>query len=340
MTQLRTLLQSYLDSPELPSHEALISLLESGISVLEGENADYRPLDDEKKAGGLLDFTDSSYHFLPVIVVPDLHGRGKFLLDIMDFSLGGKTVLELLEKGEVLVCCVGDIFHSENRGRERWKQAFAESMAGNYVNEPMTQEMKENLSLLEMILSLKSAFAGHFHILKGNHENVLNEDHRTKYGNVPFRKFCDEGNMVADFLQHKYDDLILHEISYFEKSLPICAAFSGCVVSHAEPADFFSREQIINYHKTGSIITFALTWTANDAAREGSVARLFEELLPEKERKGAVYFSGHRPVLGRYALRQGGSLIQIHNPDFEQIAVVIPDRKFDPEKNIIDVEKR
>lgn len=221
-------MQSYLDSPELPSHDSLFSLLEAGISVLEGESSDYRPTDSDDMPGGLLDFTGSDWHSLPVIVVPDLHGRGKFLLDLLDFSFGGSTVLELLESGEILICCVGDIFHSENRGKARWKAAFLESMGGNCVNEPLTQEMKENLSLLEIILSLKSAFASHFHILKGNHENVLNEDHRTKYGNVPFRKFCDEGNMVAEFLQHKYDDLILHEISYFEKSLPICAAFKTC----------------------------------------------------------------------------------------------------------------
>ncbi|QSI01805.1 hypothetical protein DYE50_04345 [Treponema ruminis] len=337
MSSLRQNLQSYLDSPDLPSHEDLLSLLESGISTLEGENADYRPLDSEKRAGGLLDFTSGDYKNLPLLVVPDLHGRGKFLLDILDFKCGSKTVLELLEAGQIIICCVGDIFHSENRGRERWKQAFVESMAGNLVNEPMKLEMRENLSLLEMILSLKSAFAGHFHILKGNHENVLNEDHRSKYGNVPFRKFCDEGNLVSDFLQHYYDDLILHEISYFEKSLPICAAFSGCVVSHAEPADFFSRQEIIDYHKSGSFVTFALTWTANDAAREGSVAHLFEELLPEPSRKGAWYFSGHRPVLGKYALRQNGRLVQIHNPEIEQVAVVVPGRKFNPETDIVVV---
>ena len=339
MSNLRFLLQSYLDSPELPSHEALLSLLESGISVLEGENSDYRPKDDEKKAGGLLDFTDSKNAALPVLVIPDLHGRGKFLLDILDFEIKGESVLSLLEKGQVFLCCVGDIFHSENRGRQRWKNAFFDCMAGNLVNEPLRQEMRENLSLLEIILSLKSAFAGHFHILKGNHENVTNENHREKYGNVPFRKFCDEGNMVADFLRHFYDDLILHEISCFEKALPVCAAFPRFLVSHAEPATFFSREEIINYHAPRSIVTFALTWTANDAAEEGTVEHLFRELLSESVQKNALYFTGHRPVLGKYALRQGDRLVQIHNPDVEQVALLLPERDFDPERDIVDVER-
>ncbi|WP_407427799.1 hypothetical protein [Treponema sp.] len=339
MTQIRTILRSYLDSPELPSHEGLLSLLESGISSLEGENNSYRPHDSEGKAGGLLDFTDEKSSALPLIIVPDLHGRGKFLIDILDFEFQGKTVLELLQNSEILICCVGDIFHSENRGRERWKEAYLEYIGGNYVNEPMKAEMLENLSLLQMILTLKSAFASHFHILKGNHENVLNEDKRAQFGNVPFRKFCDEGNMVSRFLQHFYDDLILHEISYFEKALPVCAAFKNCVVSHAEPAAFFTRKQIINYHETGSFVTFALTWTANDAAREGTVEHLFNELLSENNRKNAFYFAGHRPVLEKYALRQNGMFIQIHNPEIEQIAFVLPDTKFNPENNIIEVEK-
>jgi len=340
LADIRSLLHSYLDSSGLPSGEVLLSLLEGCISVLEGENADYRPLDDEKKAGGLLDFSRLEAASLPVLIVPDLHGRGKFILDILDFEISGRSVLSLLESGEIFVVCVGDIFHSESRGKARWKKAYADFNAGNLTNDSLKEEMKENLSLLQMILSLKSAFASHFHILKGNHENVLNEDHRTKYGNVPFRKFCDEGNMVAVFLQHYYDDLILHEISCFEKALPIVACFEKCVISHAEPAVFFTRQEIINYHKSGSYVTFALTWTANDAARGGTVKNLFKELLSEENQEKAFYFAGHRPVLGKYALRQGGRFIQIHNPDVEQVAVLLPESDFDPERDIIDIENR
>ena len=337
MTKFRSLLQSYLDSPNLPTHNDLLALLEGGISVLENENPMYRPSDDEGNAGGLLDFTADSYKNLPVIVVPDLHGRGKFIIDILDFEIEGRTVLSLLEAGEVMVCCVGDIFHSEGRGKERWKMAYFDCISGNRTNEFLKEEMKENLSLLEMILSLKSAFAGHFHILKGNHENVLNENQHTRYGNVPFRKFCDEGNMVAEFLQHFYDDLILHEISCFEKSLPIVAAFRKCLVSHAEPAEFFSRDEIINYHAVNSYVTFALTWTANDVAKIGTVKHMFSELLPNFEQEKTAYFTGHRPVLGNYALRQGGKLIQIHNPDLEQIALVLPEKEFSPDTDIIEL---
>ena len=114
MSQLRNLLQSYLDSPSLPEHESLLALLEAGIAVLEGESSDYRPLATDKNAGGLLDFTSSLFNSLPIIIVPDLHGRGKFILDIMDFKLGGRSVLELLESGKIIVLCVGDIYERKS----------------------------------------------------------------------------------------------------------------------------------------------------------------------------------------------------------------------------------
>ena len=333
MSDIRAILNTYLSAIELPSHEQLLSLLECGISVLEGESASYRPLDSFSKAGGLLDFSPPDFTALPLVLVPDLHGRGKFLLDLLDFKIGGESVLELLSQGKIIVCCLGDIFHSENRGRFRWKKAFEEYSRGNTVNPSLVEEMRENISLLEMLLTLKSAFASHFHILKGNHENVLNEHHPKMYGNYPFRKFCDEGNMVADFIQSFYDDLILHEISCFEKILPVCAVFPGqnCIVSHAEPLDFYSRRQLIDYHSPESTVVLGLTWP------DGTVQHLFDQFFKEDSSK-SFYFTGHRPVLGTYALRQGGRLVQIHNPEIEQIALLYPKKEFNPEIDIINVE--
>ncbi len=368
------------ESEELVSYGSLLSLLDSCISVLENESLSYRPLSSQKKSGGLLDFTlcGNKGESLPVIVVPDLHGREKFIIDILRYRFpcsdlenqknlsdsksldlrspseisissvnlsgslekcAGLSVLECLERGLLYVCCVGDIFHSEARGRERWISAFEEYSGGNRVNSFMKSEMKENLSLLEMLLVLKTTFAGHFHILKGNHENVLNEMSVKPYGNVPFRKFCDEGNMVADFLQSYYDDLILHEISCFEKSLPVCAVFDSCIVSHAEPAQVYTRKEIINYHEKESSVVFGLTWTANGKADENSVGKTIRNLVGRKKAKNYVWLGGHRPVAGKYAFRQDGRYIQIHNPEEENIAVVSPERKFNPLEDIVNVEK-
>lgn len=365
MPDLIKLFTNQYESKELASYDSLLSLLDSCVSVLESESPSYRPLASDKKPGGLLDFTSSAKkraenknhqnQKIPVVVVPDLHGREKFVIDILKYrfseNLGGSadsddskneisglSVLECLEKSLVYVCCVGDIFHSEARGKERWIKAFEEYSHGNLVNDFMKEEMKENLSLLEMLLVLKTTFASHFHILKGNHENVLNEMNVKPFGNVPFRKFCDEGNMVADFLQNYYDDLILHEISCFEKSLPVCAVFENCIVSHAEPASTYTRKEIINYHEKESSVVFGLTWTANDKAEEGSIENTIVNLAGRKNLKNYVWLGGHRPVYGKFAFRQDGKYIQIHNPDEENVALVLPDKKFEPKENIISVE--
>lgn len=353
MSDLIQTFTSQYESESLPSYDSLLSLLDSCVSVLESESPLYRPRSRKKKPGGLIDFAaaekkSDEMKKIPVVVVPDLHGREKFVIDILKFRFpedsgafgkcSGLSVLDCLENGQAYVCCVGDIFHSESRGRSRWIKAFAEYSKGNFVNEFMKQEMKENLSLLGMLLVLKTAFAGHFHILKGNHENVLNELNVRPYGNVPFKKFCDEGNMVADFLQCYYDDLILHEISCFEKSLPVCAVFDNCIVSHAEPSRAYTRNEIINYHDKESSVVFGLTWTANGKAEKGSIEKTIRNLVGTRKAAGYVWLGGHRPVAGMYESRQDGKYIQIHNPEEENIALVSPENKFSPAKNILNVE--
>ncbi|MBQ9538779.1 MAG: hypothetical protein IJU95_05870, partial [Treponema sp.] len=76
----------------------------------------------------------------------------------------------------------------------------------------------------------------------------------------------------------------------------------------------------------------------NDGAEDGSVAQTFANLTgcqPDK----ALWFGGHRPVEGKYALRQDGHYVQIHNPNEMNVAYISPDRPFDLEKGIFSVVK-
>ena len=156
MTGTEATLKAFLTSNALPSHEELLKLTDGVLSVLENESTSYRPHDKEGKPGGLLDFTAKEYSSLPVAVLPDLHGRGNFLLKFLTHKINDKPVLELLEHEQIIVCCVGDIFHSEQRGKERWINAWKGFQSGDYTNSFMQEEMKENLSLLQMIFLLKT----------------------------------------------------------------------------------------------------------------------------------------------------------------------------------------
>ncbi len=328
------------EAQHLPSHDELFKIADRTASVLDAGDESYCPPSRNGKPGSLLDFTKLPE--LPLVVVPDIHARVYFLLNVLDFvppagfldkSLGGKSVLEALELGAVRIVCVGDALHAEQRARERWLEALQDFENGIFDGKPMREEMEEGLTLLELIMACKCRFPAAFHFLKGNHENITN---RYGGGDFPFRKFADEGEMVLRFMRRVYGDDVLHVVSYCEDILPLIAAFPGCVVSHAEPRRAFSRDELINARQSADVVA-GLTWTENEGAEQGSVKAIIGELLGAGASGHAVYLAGHRPVPGKYALRQDGLFIQFHNTEMQNVALVSPGKKFDPESDIMPV---
>lgn len=325
----RTVIQTNWNKNELPEYNDLYSLLEKTYKTLKNEKTEYRPLNKNKEPGSLLTFNDN----LPVIIVPDLHARPDFLLSIINFVLpnNGHTVLELLEKKQLRIICVGDGLHSEKRGKERWFNALHEYDKDNILNEYMVEEMKEGLSLITLVMLLKIFFPEEFHFLRGNHENILNEDSE---GNHSFRKFVLEGAMVFDFMLEKYDITLLSTYSEFEKSLPLFVIDKRFLVSHAEPADFYTKKELLNA-SLDSEVCEGLIWTPNDVAATSTVKKMLKTYCNDFDK--VWYFAGHRPVQGIYNLNESNHFIQFHNPDRMTIAVIPTDRCFDPERDFYDV---
>lgn len=329
---------SSLCSGDFPSEAELIESMDTAVSVLESESSLYRPAADDGTPGGLLDFTGSD---VPVIVVPDLHGRYKFLLDLLSsdssvirFVPSGMNVLEALGEGLLKIVCLGDGIHSEtDDASERWKKCYEEWEHGNFCGSAMCDEMHRNVSTMGIVVELKKAFPENFHFLKGNHENIMNEFGN---GNYPFRKFSLEGEITRSFMQYMFGDAVLHLIDCFEKTLPLCAVFKNFALSHAEPVSAFTRSEIINCRKNSSVIE-GLTWTPNGSALEGSVVSTFESVNPGAETSGSVWIGGHRPVRGKFSLRQNGSYVQIHNPYEMNVALCSPQNKFNPQEDIVSV---
>lgn len=332
-------LKEIVENSSLPEHDVLLNLCNEVIDTLETESDVYRPRDKSERylPGGLLDFT--KYHNdVPIVVIPDLHARVDFLMNILDFEIQikdeKKSIYEFLKDKKIRIICVGDIFHSEGRCFIRWKESYSEYLKGNILSDGMKLEMQENLILLQLLLILKKNFSEDFHILKGNHENILNEEGN---GNHPFYKFANEGNMFYDFMCEVYGDALIYVISCFEHALPICAISNNLIVSHAEPAKSISRNKIINYRKNPQTV-LDLTWTSNDSAIEDSVKKTIKNLLG-KFSNNVTWIGGHRPVENNFSLRQSGLFVQIHNPSQQNIAIVFPDEKFDPLKDIKSVCK-
>ena len=313
-----------------PTPESLERSLAVARLTYKQENADIRPADDSNQPGGLVKLR----HDLDTIIIPDLHARRDFLLAL--FSMPGKnapTVLDELEEGLVQVVCVGDGFHAEGRAAMRWRKAFEEFTHAYKTHKNIDLEMTESLALMEMIMELKVSYPDYFHFLKGNHENILNENGN---GNYPFGKYAYEGEMVADYMKMFYGEELTYEYAFFEKDLPVFVIGKNFLVSHAEPERFFTEDEIINYRNKPEVI-YGLTWTADDAAEEGSVQAMLEHYLGSLD--DVYYFGGHRPVSELYNKRALGQYIQLHNP-YKFIVCRVPcDKDFDPDTDIIEIEK-
>jgi hypothetical protein len=275
---------------------------------------------------------------VPTVIVPDLHARKDFFLSLMLWEPGTEgPLIRMLEQNRIQVVCVGDGFHAEGRAADRWRCAFDEFSRKYRKHRCMDEEMAESLGVMEMVMEIKSAYKGAFHFLKGNHENIANEEGG---GNHPFRKYVYEGSMVRDYIVRFYGTDFLESFYRFEKELPLFTVGKNFVISHAEPARFFCRTEIIEYRKHPEVVE-GLTWTANDAAQDGSVQDMLSCFLGDAADAG-YYFGGHRPVNELYNLRAGGKYVQIHNPynftvalidedvDIERDIVTIPDKSRDP----------
>ncbi len=356
-SQIHKRLTSLLNRTALPQYDDFISLCLEATSILEKEISDYRPSTSAGSLGGLLDFSSTQMKNLPAVIVPDIHGRLEFLIHALDFCppfSDGRTVLDLLCEEKIVLLCLGDLPHAEGREQERWTKSyrdFCDFLEKDDIDvflksDSMKSEMIENLSVWEAVFVLKTAFPNFFHVLKGNHENVQNatffDGVNLDFGNRAFKKFCEEGEMCAQFIKNQYDDLFLYYLSNFERSLPICAVFKTLVASHAEPLHAFSREELVDALSSDDAI-YSLTWTANGEAAENSIertiAKLYKRGILGRNWRNVRWIGGHRPVQKNYALRQNGFFVQIHNPQKEQIAVVLSDRVFNPETDIFLLKK-
>lgn len=311
-----------------PAASEYLPLIEAATAALRSEAPDRRPTTIRGRPGGLIMLEKD----LPTIVVPDLHARRGFFISLMESRLpGGGTVLEALGQGSLQLLCLGDGFHAEARAIERWKAAYAE-YAGNYRERAaMDQEMAESMGLMEMAMLAKINFPRHFHFLKGNHENVLNEEGQ---GNHPFRKFVQEGDMVYAYLDAFYGRDFIQAYAGFEKSLPLFAVGARFLASHAEPARAYALEELVNAPHFPEVV-LGLTWTDNGAAEPGSVQALLSRLLPGQEKPR--FLTGHRTIPGLYRERSGGYHLQIHNPSRYVVAWAMPERDLEPEFDIGEI---
>jgi hypothetical protein len=316
---------------KLPARRELATAVEAATAVLEAEDSRLRPRDSSGRPGGLLLLPE-----LPTVLVPDLHARPAFLASVFGWRPPGMkgSLASLLESGEASLVCLGDLFHSEAGGaRDRWMRAFREYSSAWASRSVMDEEMARALAVARIVLEAKSAFPGHFHCLKGNHDNITDEEGR---GDHSFYKFAAEGEMVASWFRATYGTRLQGLYREFELGLPILALGKRFAASHAEPAFTLTREDVVEYRTRPDVVE-ALIWTPNDEAMPGSVARSLNALFGDGGAEGVLWFAGHRPVAGGYGLRAGGRFVQFHEPGSRRVAFLEPGRDPDPDRDIVDL---
>jgi hypothetical protein len=200
----------------------------------------------------------------------------------------------------------------------------------------MDEEMALSLAAATIVLEAKAAFPRHFHYLKGNHDNITDEEGR---GDHSFYKFAAEGAMVASWFRLTYGEELLGRYRLLELDLPVLAAGERFVASHGEPAFALSREDIVESRSRPEVVE-ALIWTPNGSARDGSVGRSLAAVLGRGASPGALWFAGHRPVSGSYALRAQGLFVQFHDPSSRRVAYLLPGRDPDPDRDIYSLPSR
>jgi hypothetical protein len=314
-----------------PESDAFRRSVGAALDSLRAETAAVRPPDRNGKPGGVVRLSRE----IPTLIVPDIHGRMDFLIRVFGYEpRPGERTLALLAQGGIQVLCLGDGMHAEGRAAARWRAALGEFNDGWRRRENMDEEMRESLGVMAMVMEAKRYFPEHFHFLKGNHENIANE---SGGGNFPFRKFALEGLMVSDYMRQFYGEEILAEMAAFEKELPLLAVGHGFLASHAEPAELFTEERVIEYRQDADVVA-GLTWTDNGEADPDSVPAMLDAYLGE-EAQGAYYFGGHRAVEGSYRLRAGGRFVQIHDPSRSVIAFCPPSGEIDLDRDVRDIER-
>ena len=312
--------------PESQYAESLSGLL----ATLVHEGEDYRPRGIDDVPGGIVYLKDD----IPTVILPDLHARKGMVMRVLEYRGGhSRTVLERILAGELQLVCVGDYVHGEGRAAGRWRRAFNEFLDGFSTHAAMDEEMGESLAVVAMVCELKTAAPAYVHLLKGNHENITNEKGR---GNFPFGKFVREGLMVVEYLRKFFSPELLQSLYGFEKLLPLLAVGSNFLVTHAEPAGHYSKQELLNYNRNPHVIV-GLTWTANGKAEPDSVRRMLDEYLGPAAAGKAYHFGGHRPIPGVYNLRADGRYVQIHNPDRYIMAFLEPGRDIDLDTDIVDL---
>jgi Calcineurin-like phosphoesterase len=305
----------------------------------------------------VLNNEDGLIHLLnaPTLIIPDLHARRGMLVDILSNPIKegpyeGRKVFELLQKGLVNVCCVGDIMHSEERTN------WVINDNGDWTHELLEKEMVRSLGSAAMIMYLKMQYPEHFHCLRGNHDDIVGElakDFR-KFVGLQFKNdkcvivdgspvvTSDKGEstIVRDWILTRGDgwgQTFLDLWGQFDKTLPIFAKGEFYAISHTLPQRALEEAEIRDKTRLPSV-TLELT-SRRGENRQAIIATLENLGIKDSVKR---WFYGHTHVsaetnCGKYEESADGLLVRLNNHKnyvYAYVPASLDQRLFDPAKDV------
>jgi SulP family sulfate permease len=233
----------------------------------------------------------------PVLIVSDSHAQRNALGKLLGQTyIGESTNLASIVRGKLQVLLLGDVLHSESKSR--W-QAVSDEFVTQFASEgdevgptpSMDREMANSFGLAAMILTLQRSAPG-VHLLKGNHDNLLNASTQGNGEIIKHASWPGEGEIARAWTVLRFGSSFAGKYANWENRLPIFAIYHDrddglkFVASHTEPNKAYTLEQI--KQRTDEVV-FGLTWTRN----EGIFARDVLRDVFGRDWMRACYFVSH-----------------------------------------------
>lgn len=269
---------------------------------------------------------------LPTILIPDLHGRRDYLDAVLATRdpATGRTYMQLLRERQVQVVCLGDVMHTEVR-RQLWR------VRGDRPAVPaaaMEQEMAESLGTLKRIADLKAAHPEHFHLLRGNHDDVGPATART-------HRLPRQIQLTREYLQEKFGRTMVRELSGLFAALPSAATGRGFVASHANPMFPVTRQEVEQgSERAVASLTRARVPSFTQLRRQsrrqardsqGTLREVIQALGDDPGHD--LYVHGH---LWARPMRIRGQQVYFGNPADSTFLRLDPQRQLRPERSLFD----
>lgn len=244
---------------------------------------------------------------LPSIIVPDIHARWKFVVD----------VFAKYSPNKYNIIFTGDIIHSEGP-ENKWRQIeqyIIRNCGGHFnnVSEAMQEEIDNSCKALELILSFQKQFPDSVFLLRGNHDDISCKI-QGDYGK--YARVCMESALFREALK-VVDKNLLHAYYQFEKKMPYLYVGHDFLASHTIPDEKWTLKDIkFNDKRTH----WSFSW-ADNTNYSSSCLMHFEGNLGRLGSNARYWFCGHRPVEKDQLVRTqcGGKLVQNNHPDCQVI---------------------